>query len=471
VLLLTTLASQVRGQTLEELKAILAESMADEDYGRAWEAYRMMGIRYVDQTKYDSAKINYDLMMAHSKEYFSDTLQIRLTAKVYKEMAILYNRQSDFDKALLYSDSAIQFFDQIGLAYEVALTRINIGVYKTNQGKIEEAIAIYEDLLDYSLSLEDTAQINYISEFAYTNIGKVYIDQRDWRRAVQYTQKALLIATDEIGRGISHLNLSNAYMQLKSYDTALYHGQMADTIFAPMNNPLYEYSVDVNLAEVHNKLGNYELELELVDQVEKISAQYDEVPGLYFATNARGRTLSQLGRLNEGIKNLKRAEGYARQLDNKTYLRATLQNMAEAYARKGQFKQAYQYHEEFYQLDSSLLIAEKTEALNEILTRYESEKKDRELAEQTLELTEQEAEIDAKAAENQVLQIILVAVVLFGLLFYSLYRSRKREELQVALIQEQEKGLEAVFEATEEERKRIAKDLHGHLYTYPSPRD
>jgi len=41
-----------------------------------------------------------------------------------------------------------------------------------------------------------------------------------------------------------------------------------------------------------------------------------------------------------------------------------------------------------------------------------------------------------------------------------MFRTRKQSELQKAWIQEQEKGLEAVIEATEEERKRIAKDLH-----------
>ena len=57
----------------------------------------------------------------------------------------------------------------------------------------------------------------------------------------------------------------------------------------------------------------------------------------------------------------------------------------------------------------------------------------------------------------------IAILILFGLISYNHFRARARSRLQDAVIEEQKKGLEAVFTATEEERKRIAKDLHDGI--------
>src|SRR5690606_13922573 len=46
---------------------------------------------------------------------------------------------------------------------------------------------------------------------------------------------------------------------------------------------------------------------------------------------------------------------------------------------------------------------------------------------------------------------------------YQRYKNKKQQELQQLKIEQQETLLEAVIEAQEEERKRIAKDLHDGI--------
>ena len=48
-------------------------------------------------------------------------------------------------------------------------------------------------------------------------------------------------------------------------------------------------------------------------------------------------------------------------------------------------------------------------------------------------------------------------------LFYNRYRLRKKAELDAAVIREQQLGLDAVIEAQEAERKRIARELHDGI--------
>ena len=56
-----------------------------------------------------------------------------------------------------------------------------------------------------------------------------------------------------------------------------------------------------------------------------------------------------------------------------------------------------------------------------------------------------------------------LAFAVLAWLFWNRFRLRKKAELDAAIIQEQKLGLNAVIEAQESERKRIAKDLHDGI--------
>lgn len=58
---------------------------------------------------------------------------------------------------------------------------------------------------------------------------------------------------------------------------------------------------------------------------------------------------------------------------------------------------------------------------------------------------------------------LLILLSISGILFYSRQKVKQENQLQEEVIKEREKGLEAVITATEEERKRIAKDLHDGI--------
>lgn len=89
-------------------------------------------------------------------------------------------------------------------------------------------------------------------------------------------------------------------------------------------------------------------------------------------------------------------------------------------------------------------------------TKYESEKKDEEIAHQS-EVIQKEKTI------RYALAGVLVLLLVLSVLFYVWYKAKQQQKLQVALLKEKEKGIEAVINAQEEERQRIAKDLHDGI--------
>ena len=128
-----------------------------------------------------------------------------------------------------------------------------------------------------------------------------------------------------------------------------------------------------------------------------------------------------------------------------------------------QYEKAYDAHVLYKQLSDSIRNESNTKNFNDILTRYQTAEKEQEIANQQLELSEKESEIQAKRIQIGGLIGGLVILILFGFIFYNQYQAKQNQKLQAAILDEKERGFESVIQATEEERKRISKDLHDGI--------
>jgi signal transduction histidine kinase len=115
------------------------------------------------------------------------------------------------------------------------------------------------------------------------------------------------------------------------------------------------------------------------------------------------------------------------------------------------------------QYEDSLLNKQNLEIINELEARFETEQKEKILAEQQLQLMSNEKEIEAKRAQNQLLIFSILLMTMASVASYLWLNQRKKQEVQQVTIKEQEKGLQAIFEATENERQRIARELHDGI--------
>ena len=97
-------------------------------------------------------------------------------------------------------------------------------------------------------------------------------------------------------------------------------------------------------------------------------------------------------------------------------------------------------------MDNEKMIAE-------LSTMYETEKKEKKIQEQQFELTKKNYMLTGSAA-------LLAAISLLGYSGYRRYRLKQQAAMQEAILKQQELATRAIIEAEENERKRIAGDLH-----------
>ena len=130
-----------------------------------------------------------------------------------------------------------------------------------------------------------------------------------------------------------------------------------------------------------------------------------------------------------------------------------MQALATAYQGSGEPNAAYQTLQLSIRTKDSLVNVNSEAKIAELQTVYETEKKQQ-------QINLQQAEISKK---NFIITSIVLLTIMLALLGFSGYRRYKlleKARLQSTIINQQELATRAVIKAEEDERQRIARDLH-----------
>jgi signal transduction histidine kinase len=177
-----------------------------------------------------------------------------------------------------------------------------------------------------------------------------------------------------------------------------------------------------------------------------------------------------LSQVNEDLGRRKRALGYndsslhyANQSGNTEKLQDSYEFAHRLYYSNGESRQAYDALQHYMEIKDSVLSKEKAEVLYELEERFQSLRKEQEIARLRSDSLAKDLAIqESRLAIGIVLALVAVSAVAGLWLFrrhqyrVNLQRSREREEQQL-------QRFRAVIEAEENERSRVAKDLHDGL--------
>ena len=370
-----------------------------------------------------------------------------------------YDRVGSYDSAIMFYDESITADglggDLIGAAKGVS----SIGLIHYKAGRYDQASKYFFE------SLEKAEKINHQETVAvcYGYLGHLNHAQKKFSDALLYHKKAKKIHADlgDLSRvSSSSVNIGNAYHQMQNYDSALFFHNTALQYYIDTKDTLSQSYPYNNMALVYNDQKKHKKSIEYLEKGLAIRLKYNEPRGVSFGYNFIGLNYQEMGEYEKAIEQYEKAVEVAVPIDYVLLLKSSYEGLAACFDSLRNYHQAYRYQKKMSVLSDTLFNRQKIQELTQAQTKYETEKKEQQIASQNLIISEE------KARNQRNVAVIIGLVLSFMLLVFVvlLLRNRMRRKQELALQQKdleyKELQLGAVIDSQEKERRRFATDLH-----------
>lgn len=373
--------------------------------------------------------------------------------KINASLKILENFElKNFDSTIIEGNKALELARNNADSIAVAEIKRHIGVASYFMGKYDIAAKNYYESVAI---LENTDEKKKLAP-VYNELGKLYRKTRDLDKAMEnYDKAAAIFKQFRDTGGISMiLNESGVVFEYKGdYKEALnrYTASMelaqkkgdSLSVSYSLSNIAGVYVIEKKFADAEKNLLRALRIRELLKDSFSIALTYSDL----------GVTMNGKGDYAKAILYLQKSNKLAESLQYVELQSNNYTELANISQKQGNYQEAYEYFLKRSHLRDSLFAMEKTKQIAELNAKYESAKKEQQIQQQQNRIRMQ----------NFLFVGIGGLILLTGLLIHSQYRRNKlRQEtkMKTELMKQQEIAVKAVIEAEENERQRIAKDLH-----------
>lgn len=423
-------------------KSFALKEGSNTNIGKAW--YNL-GIVYWLKNLPDSS----NLYFAKAVPRLARTPDTLLLSKCLTKMGTNFLRTSDFDKALAHYRKSYRLRETLKDTVLMANNLINIAGCHYQVADYDLAIRNYHKALD----LAERSGNAKLEAYCYNNIGNIYMKMENFQQAITYLQQAL-----EVNRKIGNhaeaarnlLNLGSAYEQSGQQEKAV------ETLEASLSLRQELKNAD-NLSETYTSLGSIYLKLDKKQQALTYYNRALEAMNHSGDRFARASLLSQIGLLQMeagnplGESNLLQSLELAEEIHARQLMIADLDGLIDYYSRSGNFEQATLWYRQRSELSDSIYSESTANALAEMQTRYETEKKAKENELLLKENLLQKGRLKLTIVFISGLLLLLVVVAY-------LFRVKSKSLKQSKLLYTQEKELNKLALANKEIEKEHLED-------------
>lgn len=424
-ILLSTAFFNVHGQRqseldslLQGLKSLSPDTMKVHFYSRLAYLYSKAhnqndkARKYADSVHLLSEALHYDKGIAYAHYHYGNI-----------ELA-----EGNYDQALdhLYKD--LQFQEQQADSFRIVNALFAIGKVYKSRSDLDKAIDMYYRVVKICEHTKDTQGL----AMALNSMGGIFREMKNYPEAIKHYKQANAISmkmnlTKDYAMGLQ--NIGNVYNAMQSYDSAIRYDTQALEVIQPLHLPYEEAIVLGNLGAVYQQKEQYEKALPYQLQSLAIKRKLPNKRSLTFGLHDVGLTYLKLKQYRQAEVYLKEGLSLAQEIQSKELLQHLYQALADLAVAKSDYRTAYQFNELSQQWKDSVLNESTIRQINELQTKYETEKKDKQIS-----LLAKESEIQAKEAQRQAtlnqasIGGLIAVILLAGLIVYASLQKLKNQK-------------------------------------------
>jgi len=444
-----------------------------------------------------------------------DTIKVEALT-ILARMHISINLMESVD----FATQALELARYMESLFDESQALILLGGIRYYQGNYDSALVAWMDcieVLQLRLTLDkDSAEINYLKDglaLLYNNVGLIHKNNGEYDKAIEYYQQNLKIQ-EEIGnlmnmaRGMA--NIANVYFVFAiDLDKAMDYYQRSLELFAQYAELKADKPDEANqgkagMVNTYMNIGgvfreqddsglaleNYRLALEVAEEMDnkpKIADVQSRIAMIYLdggsyqegldaSMNAlqvyrevgqrkeEAATLKDIGTIyyrwgkyQQSLEYFNQSLEIGVELNLRQEVYDVYREMSAVHSDLGNFKEALDYYTRFVDLKDSSIREENLKQINELETKYETERVESQNA--VLEATNSAQEADIRRQRFFLFGVIAIAIIIlgFGSFAYRQYRAKKKAN---ELLHEQNIEIKQQRDQIFQQKQEITDSIH-----------
>ncbi len=380
-------------------------------------------------------------------------------AQAYNDMAIIFIDRANYRRASEYLDESMKIREQLYDLPGIASIYNKLGIIDQKQGRLKEALEHQISALKIYQKLGQDKWIGY----CLNNIAIIHQNLGNLDKALEYHQKALeyrVKMKDELGEATSYGNMANLYSRMHDTISAIGYYEKALSLSRRLRNDELISGNLSNMANISLAQKDYKKAMKIYRESLEIRERLGDSKGISSTLSRIGTVYTETRQYKEAAKALNRSLSIAKNISVTEEELSALLGLAKLMALTNQLDSSFVLMKTYIASKDSVYDARIKQQILDVQSQYETDK-----LEQDLELVKKDkefTEIRLVQRKTQIMLLIFVFISIIGAGIFLFYRHQARQKAtaNAERISEQELRMSAVFQAQEEERRRIAKELH-----------
>jgi two-component system, NarL family, sensor kinase len=407
-----------------------------------------------------------------AKEYYRKAIDLSTKIKLHKAIikSLTYYSSAlmvrdEFDSVLVYSEKALAIAREIKDSLNTGIALLNIGGAYGYLEDYEQAIRYCQE----GLKLVEGKSYKGLEVQINNKLQVLYWQMAQYDKGAGFGKKAVQEARElklpyELAQSLSNLSLN--YIAQGMYTEATPLLTEALEIAKSLGNYGLESAIVLNLSDNLLKTADYSKAKQYIERSLLLHRELGSTTGETVSLRALAIYYLQTKDFNNARKLATESADIAAKHDITLDHAEAIHVLSSVAYATGDMKSGYKYYRQYGDTIKALVKKVLSQKAAELEKKYETEKKETQIRKLEAERQVQELSIRQKNTLNYILIGSAAALLIISLLLYGNYRNKQKLQQQRINELENEKQLtatEAVLKGEEQERTRLAKDLHDGL--------
>ena len=442
--------------TLDSLRSRAAEAQTSKDTSLVV-VYQHLSSEF-ESVDMDSAHYYAQQAAALSKHLHYVPGQL----KSLQQLAFVAYSQLRFAEGITYAKQGLALAEPQADLPNISVFSNTLAILYDELGDYPQAITCYQQSLQTAETDQDSTQIGRV----LNNIGVTYYQIKNYDKALEYYQRALAIyqtlnEKEMIGRSLS--KVASIYYAREDLETAVRITQQALTM-AEEADDTQQITYDLfNLAEMYQTTGASERSSELVNRSIQLAERLNDYGILTMGYKLRGTLLSEQGHYDSARADYERALNLTQTSGNLNEEQKVHRAIIQLDSLLGNYQRAFLRQGQYLHIKDSLFSLEKTNQVEKLQMRYETEEKDQQIALLRSENEVKSLKVSQQATLRNVLVGSIIALFLLLGVLYSRYRLKRKSLRQIALKKQKIEQRNKSIEIKNRENEVLLREIHHRV--------